>query len=89
MRERGDGPGTVAGRSGVLLTVNAALLEQLDLLPNYAKYDVTVLVLGETGTGKELVARELHRLSCNIISKFQRILGVGCLSINVLFSLTP
>ncbi|EKT53460.1 sigma 54-interacting transcriptional regulator [Providencia sneebia] len=36
------------------------VLEQVDLV---ATSDSTVLILGETGTGKELIARAVHRLS--------------------------
>jgi len=40
--------------------VSQALLEQVE---QFAPSDVTVLVTGETGTGKELVARHLHARS--------------------------
>jgi formate hydrogenlyase transcriptional activator len=39
------------------------LREVLDLIRTVAPADSTVLVLGETGTGKELIARALHNLS--------------------------
>jgi two-component system NtrC family response regulator len=34
-----------------------------ELIQLYAEYDTPVLLTGETGAGKELIARELHRLS--------------------------
>jgi formate hydrogenlyase transcriptional activator len=47
-----DFPGIV-GRS-------SALLEVLQLIDLVAESDATVLLLGETGTGKELIARAIH-----------------------------
>jgi two-component system, NtrC family, response regulator AtoC len=46
----------VAGESPVLMTT-------LDLVHRVAPSDATVLVTGESGSGKELVARALHHLS--------------------------
>ena len=40
-----------------------ALKKALDPIPIVADSDATVLILGETGTGKELVARAIHRMS--------------------------
>lgn len=40
-----------------------ALNRVLHLVQKVAKTDVNVLVTGENGTGKELIARELHKLS--------------------------
>src|SRR6202035_1394145 len=40
-----------------------ALKQVLQQVATVAGSDATVLVLGETGTGKELIARALHRMS--------------------------
>ncbi len=39
------------------------MLDMFEILPTIAESDSTVLIEGETGTGKELVARALHNLS--------------------------
>lgn len=39
------------------------MLEIFSLIENIAKYFSTVLISGETGTGKEMVARAIHHLS--------------------------
>jgi PAS domain S-box-containing protein len=50
------GSGELVGRSDCMQAVR-------DAIDQVAAADATVLVLGETGTGKELVARSIHRLS--------------------------
>jgi DNA-binding NtrC family response regulator len=47
---------TLVGRSKAFVT-------QVDRIPSIANCDATVLVCGETGTGKELFARAIHNLS--------------------------
>ena len=46
-----------------LVGANAKMATQLTIAKQAASKDVTVLLLGETGTGKEVVARAIHRWS--------------------------
>jgi two-component system response regulator GlrR len=52
-----------AARLGALIGHSPAMLELFARLPRVAQGEATVLLVGETGSGKGLVARELHRLS--------------------------
>ncbi|MEO1271227.1 MAG: sigma 54-interacting transcriptional regulator, partial [Myxococcota bacterium] len=46
-----------------MVTVSPQMLELFALVERVARTDSTVLVRGETGTGKEMVARMLHAMS--------------------------
>ena len=48
---------------GALIGVSRPMRELFAKLPKAAAAPLDILIRGETGTGKELVARELHRLS--------------------------
>ncbi len=57
------GPDEIIGRSNGLQSVMAQVAK-------VAASDATVLLMGDTGTGKELVARAIHRLSHRAHSSF-------------------
>ncbi|MCF7838708.1 MAG: sigma 54-interacting transcriptional regulator [Candidatus Marinimicrobia bacterium] len=48
---------------GDLVSRSAAMRRLLDVMPQVAQSGATVLIQGETGTGKELLARAIHDLS--------------------------
>jgi two-component system, NtrC family, response regulator HydG len=57
---------------------SAAMQEVFDAIRRVAPTEATVLVTGETGTGKELVARAIHRHSCRRQGPF---VAVNCASL--------
>jgi two-component system NtrC family response regulator len=62
-REKKSERPTVALKRQDIVGNSQKLLSALDLLAQAASGDVNVLITGETGTGKELFARALHRNS--------------------------
>lgn len=46
-----------------IVSRNVAMRDIFDVLPDIATSDATVLIQGDSGTGKELVARAIHELS--------------------------
>jgi DNA-binding NtrC family response regulator len=51
------------GRFGPLIGASEGMQRLYDFLPRIAASDASVLVLGETGTGKDLVAQAIHSMS--------------------------
>jgi PAS domain S-box-containing protein len=52
-----------------------AIRKVLDVLPQFAESNSTVLIQGASGTGKELIARAIHNLSGR---REKRFVGVNC-----------
>lgn len=76
-------PGQESGNDGDevlpgMLARSPKMRELSKLIKRVASSDATVLLLGETGTGKERVARALHRLSHR---SSQRFVAVNCAAI--------
>jgi len=63
LAEEEEVPLPTIDRFGDVLGCSPAMLELFRNLENIASKDVTVLIEGETGTGKELVAEALHQNS--------------------------
>lgn len=61
-----------------ILGESSALRQVLKLARTVASTDATVLILGETGTGKDLLGRAIHRMSSR---KEQNFVKINCVAI--------
>jgi transcriptional regulator with GAF, ATPase, and Fis domain len=57
-------------RFGEIIGACPSMMEVFRKLQKVAATDISVLITGETGTGKELIAREIHRRSNRIAGPF-------------------
>lgn len=62
----------------VIIGKSSAIQNILSVISRVSKTDVRVLITGENGTGKELVAREIHKQSSR---KDQKFIEVNCAAI--------
>lgn len=62
----------VAGVSGII-GHSPGIQKILDLLPILAHTDTTLLITGETGTGKDLLAETIHRVSPRVKGPFVKV----------------
>lgn len=70
---------------GNIIGKSPALKSLLEVVANIARYDAPTLLKGETGTGKELVARSLHYCSARCDEPFVPV-NCGSLSDNLLLA---
>jgi len=82
--ERAMDPGTTGGLPGIIGS-SPAMLEVARLTRLVARTSATVLLTGETGTGKELIARAIHELSPRASGPYVRV-NCGALSESLLES---
>jgi DNA-binding NtrC family response regulator len=76
-RNRGLAAATLTG--GSMIGTSAGMLRVFETIRRAAPTAANVLILGENGTGKELVAREIHRHSLRSEEVFLRV-DLGALS---------
>ncbi|MFZ3065737.1 MAG: sigma-54 dependent transcriptional regulator [Nitrospirota bacterium] len=70
---------------GNIITNNQRMKEILEMLPGVADTEATILIMGETGTGKELIARAIHYNSKRAKGPFVKV-NCTALSENILES---
>jgi len=73
------------GRFGPLIGASAPMQKVYDLIGKVAGTDASILISGETGTGKELVAETIHNLSRRSKKPFLAV-NCGALSANLIES---
>jgi len=79
LRQRNRGLVEALQTDSEMIGTSPAMLAISETIRRVAPADANVLILGENGTGKELVARELHRLSHRASEVFLRV-DLGALS---------
>jgi transcriptional regulator with GAF, ATPase, and Fis domain len=72
-------------RFGDIIGVCASMQDVFRKLQKVASTDISVLITGETGTGKELIAREIHRRSNRINGPFV-VINCGAIPENLIES---
>ena len=72
-------------RFGEIIGVCASMMEVFRKLQKVATTDISVLITGETGTGKELIAAELHRRSSRANGPFV-VINCGAIPENLIES---
>src|SRR2546423_1713488 len=63
---------------GKMLGATAVMRRVYELIAMYARVSDPVLILGETGTGKDLVAEEIHRLSVGKRGRQDKLMALNC-----------
>jgi two-component system response regulator HydG len=79
LRNRNRGLAAATNSEVEMIGTSSAALRVLDTIRRTAPTEANVLILGENGTGKELVAREIHRHSRRAGEVFLRV-DLGALS---------
>jgi DNA-binding NtrC family response regulator len=79
LRQRNLGLAAATHLESGMIGTAPAMLKVFSAIRRAAPTDANVLILGENGTGKELVAREIHRLSGRANEVFLRV-DLGALS---------
>jgi DNA-binding NtrC family response regulator len=79
LRQRNSGLAAATHTESGMIGSAPAMLRVYGAIRRTAPTDANVLILGENGTGKELAARELHRLSPRASEVFLRV-DMGALS---------
>jgi len=78
-RTRSRGLAAATRSNGEMIGTSPRMVRVVDMIGRASPTDANVLILGENGTGKELVAREIHRRSRRSNEAFLRV-DLGTLS---------